>query len=91
MDCDKLKQDLEKLQELYAKYDDCIEKATESGVGRRATLEARQEFSEQSDDILAKYLPDFVEKFPGWHGWEMGENIKVNMTMKKVSLEFFPK
>ena len=76
MNCNELNKDLERLQELYVKYNDYIEKATESGVGRQATLEARQEFSEQSDDILAKYLPDFAEKFPDWHGWEIGKNIE---------------
>ena len=76
MDCYELKQDLEKLQELYAKYDGYIEKATESGVGRQATLEARQELSEQSDNILAKYLSDFTEQFPDWHGWKISKNIE---------------
>ena len=81
MDCNELNQNLEKLRGLHDELRSKIDSATESGTGRQGIIDIKRQLSDISDTALAKYLPDFAEKFPGRFGWELGGEIEFGETI----------
>ncbi|MBO7664842.1 hypothetical protein J6S46_03240, partial [Candidatus Saccharibacteria bacterium] len=77
MNCQELREDIEKLTALKEDFAARFEDGYESGIGKIAIDEAFKTAAELSDELLEKYLQDFAEKNPELSGgWRMSERIE---------------
>ena len=76
MNCQELKRDIEKLEDLYSRFKNKYELSSESGLGKIELTNISNEANENVDEILERYLPDFKEHNPELFGWQIGERIE---------------
>ncbi len=76
MNCQELKQDIEKLEDLYSRFKNKYELSSESGLGKIELTNILNEANESVDEILERYLPDFKEHNPELTKWQLSERIE---------------
>ncbi len=76
MNCQELKQDIEKLESLYSQFKNKYELSSESGLGKIELTNISNEANENVDEILERYLPDFKEHNPELFSWQISERIE---------------
>ena len=64
MDCNKLRKDIEELNDIRDKLNEKINNATETGKGKTEIVALAKEAEEETDAVLEQYLDDFFEKNP---------------------------
>ncbi len=76
MNCQELKEDINKLHELHDSLSASYKKMNETGVGNRETQRINRKVTELEDKLLKKYLDDFAEKNPEMFPPKFGEKIE---------------
>ncbi len=75
MNCQELKQDIKELEKLYSQLRNSFESSSESGQGKIKLTGALDEANKGIDEMLERYLPDFIEHNPELSQWQLGEKI----------------
>ena len=64
MNCQELREDINKLKNIRDKLSEKINNATETGKGKTEIVALAKEAEEETDAVLEQYLDDFFEKNP---------------------------
>ncbi len=76
MNCEKLNQDIAKLQTLRARFARKVDELNDTMRGKIEVRKIQEEVQGLEDQILEFYLADFKEKNPELFRWHLGEKIE---------------
>ena len=76
MNCDILREDINKLKTLRDQFEQKANTATETGTGKIETISIQKEAEQESDQLLEKYLDDFFDKNPDLLQFTLGKRIE---------------
>jgi ketosteroid isomerase-like protein len=75
MNCEKLNQDIAKLQTLRDRFARKVDELNDSMRGKIETRKIQKEIQELENQVLESYLTEFKEKNPELFRWHLGEKI----------------